>query len=397
MTELQNNGVKVILKPGREKSVLNRHPWVFSGAILKVEGRFEAGDIVAVYSAGGQLLGRGFLNPASDIRVRMLSFSAEETIDAGFFRHKLQRAIRLRRQIFDEQTNVYRLVHADGDFLPGLIVDHYAGHLVVQFNALGTFRLRGLMQEILQELVAPLSILDRSERRALRREGLSAWEPFHVGETPPVVEVRENGLRFRVDLQGGQKTGFFIDQRENRKMLGERASGRKVLNCFAYSGGFSVYAARQGATVTSVEIHKGALELARENFALNNLDAAQHRFCDANVFDFLRSADSDFDVIVLDPPAFARERQKLQQAARGYKDINRLAISLVKNGGLVLTCSCSGFVSWDLFQKIVFSAAQEAGRDVQILDKPAQPADHPLNIYHPEGEYLKTLLLRVAD
>lgn len=397
MNIIENGEGRVILKKKREKSVRNRHPWVFSGAIDRVEGRVSPGDMVALYTAAGDFVAKGFFNPHSQIRMRLLTF-APEPLDVGFFDRKIEQAAALRQPFFDENTNAWRLIHSEGDSLPGLVVDRYADTLVVQFNTLGMHRLREALTGLLQRRLTPVHILDRSDPQALRNEGLAAAPVSLLAEDaiPPVVEILENGHRFKVDVLGGQKTGFFLDQRDNRRLAGRLCRGGAVLNCFAYTGGFSVYAAAAGAQCTSVEVSNPALTLARENFSLNGLDTAAHEFICANVFEYLRAVPEDhFEMIILDPPAFVKHKAHLNKGARGYKDINRLAISKVRSGGYVLSCSCSAFVDWDLFRKIVYSAAQESGRQVQIIAQPAQPPDHPINIFHPEGEYLKTLLLRV--
>lgn len=396
METFENKQARVILKKGREKSLRNRHPWVFSGAVERMEGSFQNGDVLPVYNSETHFMGKGFVNTRSQIRVRLLSFEDKE-IGPVFFRQRIKRALDLRDRFIPPQTSACRLVHSEGDLLPGLIVDRYGDALTVQFNTLGMFRIKAHIIKILIELLNPSSITEKSEAASLQEEGLAPLKEVLYGESPGIVQIEENGLKFFVDIPEGQKTGFFLDQRDNRRMIGELAAGKKLLNCFAYSGGFSVYAARNGAATTSLEISEPALALAKQNFSLNGWDPAGHQFICGNVFEFLREVQETYDIIVLDPPAFVKHKKDVEKAARGYKDINRLAMKRVGDGGLVLTCSCSSFLNWDLFQKIIFSAAREAGRSVQILARPGQPADHPLNIYHPEGEYLKTFLLRVFD
>jgi 23S rRNA (cytosine1962-C5)-methyltransferase len=397
MTILENSKCRVFLKKGRSKVVQNRHPWIFSGAIARVEGACQPGDIVAVYSADDQFLAKGFINPNSQIRLRLLSFRQEE-IAARFFQRRIERALELRKLFISAQTNAYRLVHSEGDLLPGLVVDRYGKVLAVQFNSLGIANLKTLIVDILDKLIRPEAIVERSEASALAEEGLTPLKTVLQGQLADRIQVIENGIKFWVDVMEGQKTGFYLDQRDNRRRIGELAAGKKVLNCFAYTGGFSIYAALNNAFTTSVDASADALALAEENFALNGLDPVGHRFAAGNVFEFLRDLPAAFyDLIILDPPAFVKNRQHINTGARGYKDINRLAIRQVKDGGLVLTCSCSALVTWDLFRKIIFSAAREAGRAVQILAQPGQPPDHPINIFHAEGEYLKTLLMRVYD
>lgn len=397
METLENQQARVILKKGRAKSALNRHPWIFSGAIDRVEGGCEGGEIVPVYSAEKRLLGKGFFNPRSQIRVRLLSFE-DGPVGREFFQRRIQQALELREKLIPAHTTACRLLHSEGDFLPGVVVDCYGEVLAAQFSSLGMAKLKPLMVEILRELLHPAAIIERSEGASLQEEGLAPVKQLLFGEQPGLVEILENDIRFRVDVLEGQKTGFYLDQRDNRRLIGELAAGNKtVLNCFSYTGGFSVYAALRGAATTSVDASEAALALAKENFGLNGLNPEDHRFIPGNVFEFLREPPQSYDVIILDPPAFVKHKKDLEKAARGYKDINRLAIKQVNSGGLLLTCSCSHFLNRDLFRKIVFSAAQEASRNVQILAQPGQPPDHPVNIFHPEGEYLKTLLLRVFD
>jgi 23S rRNA (cytosine1962-C5)-methyltransferase len=397
MPELENSNCRVFLKKGRSKVVQNRHPWIFSGAVARVEGVYQPGDIVTVYSADDQFLAKGFINPYSQIRLRLLSFRQED-INARFFLHRIERAFELRKFFISEQTDAYRLVHSEGDLLPGLVVDRYGKVLATQFNSLGMANLKPLIIDILDKLIRPEAIVERSETSARSEEGLTPLKTVLQGQLADKIQVIENGIKFWVDVMQGQKTGFYLDQRNNRRLIGQLATGKKVLNCFAYTGGFSIYAALNNAFTTSLDASAAALALAAENFSLNGLDPAGHRFAAGNVFEFLRDAPAaGYDIIILDPPAFVKNRRNINTGARGYKDINRLAIRQVKDGGLVLTCSCSAFVTWDLFRKIVFSAAQEAGRAVQILAQPGQPPDHPINIFHAEGEYLKTFLLRVYD
>lgn len=396
MNIIENRETRIFLKKKREKSVKNRHPWIFSGAIERIEGNPDAGDIVSLFAADGKFLAKGFFNPHSQIRFRALTF-AQEPIDASFFRQRISQALALRQCLLNDQTNAFRVVHADGDLLPGLIVDRYAEALVVQFHSLGMLRIKKEIAAILLDLLSPAVIVERSDVQALHREGAETQKQILHGKLPAKVEILENDLKFRVDLLEGQKTGFYLDQRDNRERIMVITGGKKLLNCFAYSGGFSVYAAKAGAQTTSVEMSRPALELARENFLLNGFDPAAHAFVTANVFDYLRKMPkNEFDVIVLDPPAFVKQKQQVNKGARGYKDINRLAMQQIKPDGFLLTCSCSSFVTRDLFRKIVFSAAAEAGRNVQIIAQPSQPFDHPINIFHPEGEYLKSLLLHIT-
>lgn len=390
---MENRKARLRLKAGREKSVQYRHPWVFSGAIAQLEGEAEPGDVLTLVSHRGEYLGQGFYNPHSQIVLRLLSFRKIK-LDADFFRQRLLQAITFRRQL-NLPSNAFRLVHGEADGLPGLVVDAYGPFLVLQISCLGAARLRTLWVELLQELYQPEGIVERSESPSLREEGLAPMRQVLKGPSDPRVIIEEHNARFYVDLLAGQKTGFFLDQRDNRRLVAQLAAGKRLLNCFSYTGGFSVLAAQAGARTTSVEISESAQHLARENFRLNGLDPAQHRFECANVFDFLRQMQPEYEVIVLDPPAFVKHKAHLRQALRAYQDINRLAMRQSLPNGLLLSCSCSHYLDWSLFQKVLFSAALESGRQVQILQRLGPPADHPISLFHPEGEYLKAFLLRV--
>lgn len=386
----------ITLKPKREKSVAQRHPWLFSGAIAHADA--EAGDIVDVLDHRGQWLARGYYNPTSQIAVRLLTFDPTEQVDADFWRRRLERAIARRRApIIPDATNAYRLVNAESDGLPGLIVDRYADFLVLQSLTLGIERHKATIVEALADLLAPRGIYERSDEEVRRLEGLEPTAGLVWGEAPPaLVRISEHGLSFWVDVVHGHKTGFYLDQRENRALIRRFAVGRRVLNCFAYTGGFTVAALAGRATATvSVESSADALALARENIALNGFADADNTFIEGNVFEVLRTfrdRGEQFDLIVLDPPKFAYTRQQIESAARGYKDINRLALLLLAPGGILMTFSCSGLVSADLFQQILFSAALDAGRDAHIIARMTQGPDHPVALTFPEGAYLKGLV-----
>lgn len=391
----------VVLKAGRERSLLRRHPWVFDGAIAHVGGQPADGAIVDVHDQAGNWLARGYLNRRSQIAVRLLTWDPTETIDGGFWRQRLARAVAGRAALLHSpDTTAFRLVHAESDGLPGLVVDRYGDFLVVQFLTLGVALRQAELVEALVELLNPLGIVERSDVDVREKEGL----PPRVGllcaqEPPPELEILENGLRFQVDLLGGQKTGFYLDQRENRALLPLYCEGAEVLDGFAYSGAFGVYAARGGARqVTFVEAAGVALQLAQRNLALNDLAHGAHEFVEGNVFQVLRTfraAGRRFDVIVLDPPKLAPTARDVQRAARAYKDVNLLAFQLLRPGGTLFTSSCSGAVSADLFQKILFGAALDAGRDVQIVGQLRQGSDHPVALTFPEGAYLKGFICRV--
>jgi len=384
----------VVLKPGRDKAVRNRHHWIFSGAIRDLPG-FDDGSILPVRSAAGDLLGHGYFNRRSSITGRMVSFGDEPAETA--IRRSVERAIALRAGFFDpEVTNARRLINAEGDGLPGLIADLYDDVLVLQIATLGMEKLKPLVVDLLTAALRPRAIIEKSDLPARREEGLGDAEAVLAGDAVGKVRILEAGTPYWVSLAQGQKTGFYLDQRESRRLVRECAPGRRVLNTFAYTGSFSVCAILGGAVrADSVDSSAAAMALAQENFELNGLSSDSGVFFTADVFEFLREPALDHDFIILDPPAFAKKRTDVVQACRGYKDINRLALQRVKAPGLVLTFSCSHFVDEGLFQQVVFQAAGEAGRRVRILQRHRQAFDHPVNISHPETAYLKGFLLYV--
>lgn len=396
---MPGNGT-VILQPGRERSVLRRHPWIFSGAVARIRGDPADGDIVDVQDAGGQWLARGYLNRRSQITVRLLTWNPAEEINADFWKRRLQRALQGRADLLrSPHTTAFRLVHAESDGLPGLIVDRYGEFLVAQFLTLGIERWKDTLVSLLVDLLSPRGIYERSDVDVREKEGLPMRTgPLRGEPPPPLVEVRENGLRFRVDVGTGQKTGFYLDQRENRARLAPFSPGAEVLDAFCYTGAFGVYAAWHGAArVTFVDSSGPALELARENLSLNGLSPDDHEFVEGDVARVLRAfraAGRRFDLIILDPPKFAPSAQDVPRAARAYKDINLQAFHLLRPGGILFSTSCSGAVSADLFQKILFGAALDAGRDVQILGHLHQGSDHPVSLNFPEGTYLKGFICR---
>ena len=392
----------VVLKPGREKPVLNRHPWVYSGAIRQVSGDPENGEILPVRDSQGQFLAWGYFNGHSQIALRLCSWDPDERIDTGFWRRRLARAWLGRKGLEGKSsTTAYRLVNAESDGLPGLIVDRYGSWLVVQFLTMGMETRRDEMTLLLDELAPDaVGIYERSDVDVRKKEGLSPRVgPLRGSTPPPEVIIYENGLEFAVDLVTGHKTGFYLDQRESRLTLEKYAAGSEMLNCFAYSGAFAVYAARGGAKkVTNVESSAEALRTAQRNMVLNGYADREAEYIEADVFQQLRryrDARRQFDLVVLDPPKFAHSQRGVNRAARGYKDINWLAMRLLRPGGTLFSFSCSGSISAELFQKILFGAALDAGRDVQIIGSLTQGPDHPILLTFPESAYLKGVICRV--
>jgi 23S rRNA (cytosine1962-C5)-methyltransferase len=386
------------LKKGREKSLKRRHPWIFSGAVERVSGKPAAGETVEVRDASGKPLALAAYSPSSQIRARVWTFDLAEAIDEAFFRKRLQRSISMRGQLpAARHSNAMRLVHGESDGLAGLVVDRYADVLVAQFLSAGAERWREGILDALKEISGCEAIFERSDAEVRKLEGLPQRVGFARGNRAasrcPIIEY---GLNFRVDVEQGQKTGFFLDQRENRQRLRALASGREVLDGFSYSGGFAIAALAGGAArVTALESSAAALEVAKENLAANPLDASKLEFVQADVFAHLRTLrdrGARFDMVILDPPKFAPTAAQARNAARAYKDINLLAFKLLAPGGLLATFSCSGGVPADLFQSIVAGAALDAGVEAQIIERFGAAADHPVALEFPEGDYLKGLL-----
>ncbi len=389
---------RLILKEGREQSLLRRHPWIFSGAVQRLIGAPRMGETVEVYSAEGEFLAQAAYSPVSQIRARVWSFDTQP-VDAEFLRRRLERALEQRSALGLLQHPAVRLVYAESDGLPGLIVDRYGEVLVVQFLSAGAEFWRETLIKLLTDLIPCRGIYERSDVEVRTLEGLPLRAGPLWGEVPSLVEIEENGLRFRVDLAHGHKTGFYLDQRANRYLLRSLSAGREVLDCFSYSGGFTLNALAGGArSVVAVDSSAEALAQLRAHVGLNGLPAAQVETIEGDVFQVLRrfrDQNRRFDLILLDPPKFAPTAAQVEKAARGYKDINLLAFKLLRPGGLLLTFSCSGGVDAALFQKIVASAALDAGVDAQIVRFLFQDADHPIALHFPESAYLKGLICRV--
>jgi 23S rRNA (cytosine1962-C5)-methyltransferase len=390
----------LILNPGREKSLQHRHPWIFTGAVERIKGEPQSGETVAVRDTHGAFLALAAYSPKSQILGRVWTYRENETVDAAFLRARLARAIGLRQELA-KTTDGMRLVHGESDGLPGLVVDRYGDTLVMQVLSAGMERWRGTLVDLLVELTGCANLYERSDAEVRDLEGLPARSGILRGALPAPLVIREHGLKFYVDVEKGQKTGFYLDQRDNRRRVGELANDKDVLNCFCYSGGFSLSALQGGArSVLSVDSSAEALALARENLTLNNLAADRAEWLEADVFKSLRlmrDQGKSFDLIVLDPPKFAPTAHHAANAARAYKDINLWALKLLRPGGLLATFSCSGGVTADLFQKILAGSALDANVTAQIVGRFAADADHPAVLNFPEGEYLKGLLLRRVE
>ena len=388
---------KLVLKPGREKSLGRRHPWVFSGAVAKVTGKPETGETIEVHSSTGEFLAVVAYNPQSQIVARVWEWERRE-IDAEFFHGRIKRAVAMRMHLLPAR-DALRLVHAESDGLPGVVVDRYGDIVVLQLSSAGAMRWREAIVDAIEATVQPKTIYERSDADVLALEGLQPVVGLVRGVAPPSqMVVDEAGLKFEVDIAGGHKTGFYIDQRSNRLRVRQLAKNCEVLDCFCYTGGFTINALTGGATrVTVIDSSGPALEVLKRNVVLNRLPEAERM--EGDVFQLLRKLRDQarsFDLIVLDPPKFAPTTAHAEKASRAYKDINLLAFKLLKPGGLLFTFSCSGGVSRDLFQKIVAGAGLDAGVDVQIVEHLSAGADHPIALNFPEGEYLKGLVCRVA-
>jgi 23S rRNA (cytosine1962-C5)-methyltransferase len=390
---------------GREKPINNRHPWIFSGAIHDiVRGDPQPGDLVEIVDENDRWLAQAYYNPHSQIRARILSWDPEERIDEEFWHNKVQRAVRRRQaiNIEDRGTTALRLIFAESDGLPGLIVDQYEDYLVVQYLTLGVDIRKSLLTRVLEETLKPRGILERSDVNVRKMEGLKKVVGLLAGTGPPEsLTIHENNKIMLADLYRGHKTGLYLDQRKNRQVVCQQpyVEGREILNVFAYTGGFSLYAAANKAQkITNVEASEAFLGNIEENLKLNEMDRPQDEYISGDAFRILRDFREEgrqFDAIILDPPKFANRKQDIPSACRGYKDINLLALQLLRPLGLLTTFSCSGLISEDLFQKVLFGAAIDAGRDVQIIQRLGQAEDHPILVTFPESAYLKGFLCQV--
>lgn len=381
-----------ILREGAEGPLLEGHPWVRRGSVRRAEG--EPGDCVEVRDSRGRFLAKGHFNPRSPLAVRILTWRRER-VDGPFFRRRLKEALALRAPL-SAFTDAMRLVNGEGDLMPGLIVDRYGKWLSIQVHTPGMERLKGQLVEWLRDLLPLEGIYEKSDPQARAAEGLPPSQGVLWGGVPERVEVREGDLRLLVDLKGGQKTGFYLDQRENRERVRRLSAGKRVLDCFCYTGGFTLSALLGGAAeVTAVDSSAQALELLRENLRLNGVGEGRCHLVRADAFDFLAGEGRRYDLICLDPPPFARDRSEVPKALKGYAELNRLAIRLIRRGGLLLTCCCTQRVSREGFYRAVLEAGRAAGRGLQLLSSARAPMDHPLWAAHPEGDYFKAFLFRV--
>lgn len=393
---------KLILKSGRDRAMILRHPWIFSGAI-KTLPQAENGDIVAVCDNDHKLLGYGFFSSQSQISCRVFDYTTQpQSFDtADYWIEKVQKASTLRQKFVLETspkpTNCFRLLHAEGDFLPGVIADVYGSVVVLQVLIKGTEKIKDYLIEGIRRIgYDKIYLKNKQNTEWLEDVQLSNGWLSDAKNAEQKIEVLENGVKFLIDFEKGQKTGFFLDQRDNRELLRYYSAGKKVLNAFCYTGGFSVYALAGGATkVDSVDISKDAVAVCDQNVMLNFGESAPHASFAEDCFDYLKRCTEQYDIMVLDPPAFAKNARSVPNATRGYKELNLMGFKKIKSGGLIFTFSCSQHIDTDLFRKIVFGAAADARRNVRILHQLHQPPDHPVNIYHPESEYLKGLVLYV--
>jgi 23S rRNA (cytosine1962-C5)-methyltransferase len=390
--------LQVHLKKDRDVPILRGHPWIFSGAVERADGDLANAGIADVFDCKKNWIARGLYSPKSQIHVRVLTWE-KEPIDQNFFSRRLRQAVSLREKYLAHSTNAFRLINAEGDFLPGLIVDRYADFFVCQFFTAGMDLVKDDIVSALSALGITKGIFERSEGRVRDEEELQPCAGELAGDAPPdLITVEETGFKFLVDVRRGQKTGFFFDQRDSRAFLSTAARDQTILNCFSYSGAFSVYAFGGGAReVISLDSSMPALELAERNLALNGFAQAPGELLKGDVFSYLKETDRKFDLIVLDPPSLAHKRSDVTAATGGYKFLNLHALNHVNPGGLLLTFSCSQHLSTDLFQKVVFGAAVDARRRVNIVKRLGQPIDHPISLHHPEGEYLKGLALKLLD
>ena len=402
-TEPNSMTARLILAKGREKSLLRRHPWVFSGAVQRVDGKANSGDTIDIVDSQGKWLARGAYSPSSQIRARVWTFSQDEEIDIDFFIRRLQQAQNWRNYIAKRDgLDGYRLIAGESDGLPGITIDRFQNFLVLQLLSAGAEYQRAPLIAALQHCYPECAIWDRSDVAVRKKEGLEMVQGHVLGDEPPaLLPIQEHGMSLLVDIKEGHKTGFYLDQRDSRLAARNYAAGRDVLNCFSYTGAFAVSALMGGCTkVTNVDTSQAALDVARQNVELNKLDLSKAEFVREDVFQLLRKYRTEgrqFDMIVMDPPKFVENKNQLASACRGYKDINMLALQLMRSGGILLSFSCSGLLPTDLFQKILADAALDAHREIQFVEQFRQAADHPVTGAYPEGLYLKGFACLVTN
>jgi 23S rRNA (cytosine1962-C5)-methyltransferase len=393
--------INVVLKKGKEKAVQHKHPWVFSGAIEKIKGKPDNGEIVCLMNAKNEFMAYGFYNDQSRVALRLLEWDEAVTVDEAWWREKVSLAVAARQYILEDgKTNTCRLIFSESDYLPGLIVDKYADHLSLQILTSGMENIKPIIIDELQKLLNPASIFDRSDASSREHEGMAPSFGILAGNQPPeLVKVVENGISYGINIAEGQKSGFYCDQRDNRRIVAAYAQNKTVLDCFSYTGGFTLNCFRAAArSVTSVDSSALAIETLKSNLTLNGFDQLDHRAIQSDVNKQLRKFREDgetFDLIILDPPKYAPSRSALDRAARAYKDLNRLGMLILNPGGLLATYSCSGAMDMTTFKQIIAWAALDAGKQVQFIHQFCQPGDHPVSATFPEGEYLKGLLCRV--
>lgn len=392
---------KIILNKGKDKAAWQLHPWVFSGAISNALGKPQNGDIVSVYNIEDEFIAYGMYNGNSRVAVRLLEWDPRNEIDEQWWRNRVKKAVNNRLSLLTDQNNTVRLIFAEADFLPGLIADKYADYISVQIHSAGIERVKDIIIDELAQLLEPKGIYERSDLKSREYEGLPDTNGKLFGDVPPeFVDIIENGIHYQVNIVEGQKSGFYCDQRENRAITAKYVKGKKVLDCFSYSGGFTLNAFREGASsVTSVDSSALAIETLNNNIKINGFDSKNHVAVQSDVNKYLRELGEQgekFDLIVLDPPKYAPSRAALEKASRAYKDLNRRGLMLLNSGGLLATFSCSGAMDIETFKQVIAWAALDAGKEIQFIYQYCQPEDHPVRASFPEGEYLKGLLVRVV-
>lgn len=393
--------INIILNKGKDKAAWQLHPWIFSGAIDKLDGKPQNGELVTAFNSENEFIAYGVYNENSRVAVRLLEWHPDRKVDEMWWRNRVQRAVALRAHLLNDKNNTARLIFAEADFLPGLIVDKYGDYLSIQVHSSGVENVKDIIIDELVKLIEPKGIYERSDLKSRGHEGLLDANGLLYGGLPPqFVEIIENGIRYQVNIIEGQKSGFYCDQRENRMLTASYAKGKRVLDCFCYSGGFTLNAFKAGAaSVVSVDSSALAIDTLVKNVMNNGFDANQHSAIQSDVNKFLRELGKQqekFDLIILDPPKYAPSRSSLEKASRAYKDLNRRGLMLLESGGLLATFSCSGAMDIDTFKQVVAWAALDAGREIQFIRQFTQPEDHPIRASFPEGEYLKGLLVRVV-